>query len=279
MLSIKSTLIKLKNLHTFSDPFVSAASGLNLINNQFYLIADDELFAVAVHKDFSFSKVITLFAGELATEKKLRKQMKPDLESMVELPSGDILCVPSGSEKHRTQGVIIKKNNHGVEYLNFKGLYQELNKTFSELNIEGAIIINEWLRLFQRGNGKKRQNATVDIHLADLLKGKIKISYVKYYDLGLLNGAPLSFTDATLTNNRIHFLAAAEDCESTYLDGVIKGSVLGTMDLAGNLLRLESLDLKSKPEGLCSDLENFYVVTDDDDRVKPSSLFSGKLPL
>lgn len=273
-------MIKLTSLHTLSDPFVSAASGLLIKNDQFFLVADDELFALVLDKnDLSQSKTITLFTGALAEEKKLRKQTKPDIESIVELPSGDLLCIPSGSEKHRTSGVLIKNEGAEIKHISFRGLYTELRKTFSELNIEGAIIVNDWLRLFQRGNGKNQQNGTVDVNFKDLLNDKVTISFVKHYELGQQNGANLSFTDATLGTDAIYFLAVAEACESTYLDGDFKGSVLGTMDLKGKILRLEALDLKSKPEGLCLDKDHFYVATDDDDRSKPSKLFKGKLPV
>ncbi len=259
---------------------VCAASGLVLKNDQFYLVADDELYAVVADKNnLEETRTITLFSGALAHEKKLRKQTKPDLESIAELPSGELLCIPSGSEKHRTHGVLVKADGAEIKPINFKSLYSELKKTFSELNIEGAIVVDEWLRLFQRGNGKHQQNGTVDVKLKDLLQDKITISFVKHYELGQQNGANLSFTDATLAGNKIYFLAVAENCESTYLDGEFKGSVLGTMDLKGKLMRLESLDLKSKPEGLCTDAEHFYVVTDDDDRTRPSKLFKGKLPV
>ena len=272
-------MIKLTNLYTFNDPFVSAASGLALMNDQFYVVADDELYAVVVDKNnLSQAKTITLLSGTLAEEKKLRKQTKPDIESLVQLPSGDLLCIPSGSEKHRSQGVLIKVGGNEIQPISFKDLYSELRKTFSELNIEGAIVINEWLRLFQRGNGKKQHNGTVDVNLNNLLQGKITISFVKHLELGQYNGANLSFADATLAKDRIYFLAVAEACESTYLDGEYKGSVLGTMDLKGKITRMERLDLKSKPEGLCTDAESFYVVTDDDDRSKPSKLFKGPLP-
>lgn len=271
-------MLKPTKLHTFTDPFVSAASGLVLKDGQFYIVADDDLSAVVVEQsDLTKGRTITLFSGALAEEKKLRKKTKPDLESIVQLPSGDLLCVPSGSEKNRGRGILIKAGTEEIKPVDFTQLFSELRKTFSELNIEGAVMIDEWLRLFQRGNGKKQQNGTVDVHLAELLQGKIKISFVKHYELGKQNGANLSFTDATVANNKIYFLAVAEDCESTYLDGEVKGSVLGTMDLKGKLLKLEALDLKSKPEGLCTDGENYYFVTDDDDRSKPAFLYTGKL--
>lgn len=272
-------MIKLTPLHTFTDPFVSAASGLALVNDEFYLVADDELFAVVVNKNnLAEGKTLTFFSGALAEEKKLRKQNKPDLESIVLLPSGDLLCIPSGSEKNRSQGVMIKNGGSEIKQINFNSLYSELRKSFSELNIEGAVVIDQWLRLFQRGNGKKHQNGTVDVNLQDLLNGKTTISFVKHYELGQLNGANLSFTDATVFGNKIYFLAVAEACESTYLDGEFKGSGFGIMDLKGKLIGLEPLDLKSKPEGIAVDEDCFYVVTDDDDRSKPSKLFKGLIP-
>ncbi len=272
-------MIKLAPIHTFIDPFVSAASGLLLKDDQFHLISDDELYAVVIDKkDPAQGKKIQLYSGTLPEEKKLRKQTKPDLESIVELPSGDLLCIPSGSELHRNEGKLIKADGTGIKTLFFKSLYSELRKSFSELNIEGAVVVEDWLRLFQRGNGKKNQNSTIDVNLKDFLMGKNTISYIKHMELGKHNGANLSFTDATLFNDQIYFLAVAENCESTYLDGEFKGSGLGIMTLKGKVLGLEPLDLKNKPEGLCIDADSFYVVTDDDDRSKPSRLFKGKLP-
>jgi hypothetical protein len=62
-------MITTTKLHTFNDPFVSAASGLVLMNNQFYLVADDELYAVVVDKDhLSQGKTITLFSGAQASK-------------------------------------------------------------------------------------------------------------------------------------------------------------------------------------------------------------------
>ncbi len=139
-------------------------------------------------------------------------------------------------------------------------------------------MIDGWLRLFQRGNGRKNQNGTIDVNLADLLVEKITISFVKHMELGKHNGENLSFTDATLFNNQIYFLAVAEASESTYLDGEFKGSGLGIMDLKGKIIGIEPLNLKHKPEGLCIDGDSFFVVTDDDDRAMPAQLFKGKLP-
>jgi hypothetical protein len=270
-------VIKLTKLHSFSEPFLSAASGLALARDHFYVIADDELFALKIDKNnFANTQKITLFSGVLSEEKKLRKKTKPDLESIVELPSGDLLCIPSGSEEHRVLGALIK--NDGAAVISFQTLYIKLREIFTELNIEGSVVVGHSLRLFQRGNGEKHENATVDVNLVDFLQGLISITNIQRYSLGELNGAALSFTDATLYNDRIYFLAAAEASESTYLDGEFKGAVLGMMDLSGRMLKQEVLDVRSKPEGLSLEQDYFFIVTDDDDRSKPSFLLRGSLP-
>ena len=270
-----SERLGLQQLYTFSDPFVSAASGLALVEDHFYVVADDELFALKLHRNFNFAQSITLFPGELSLDKKLRKRIKPDLESIVALPSGEILCVPSGSETHRVRGALIK--GESVREISFESLYGVLRGMFTELNIEGAVVVGESLRLFQRGNGAKRENATVDVNLKDFLHGSLSMSQPRRYKLGGIEGAALSFTDATQFQDRIYFLAAAEACESTYLDGEFRGAVLGVMDLSGTILGHKALDIPSKPEGLVVEGERFYVVTDDDDRSKPSRLLSGSL--
>lgn len=271
-------MIKVEPIHQFSDPFISAASGLAMREGYFFMVADDENFAAIIDKsDLSRVKLIRLFPEELPRKKAPRKLAKPDLESLTPLLSGDILCVPSGSELNRSRGVIIRGDD-SIQTVSFGTLFDEIRKTFPELNIEGAAVIGEHLRLFQRGNGKRNQNGIIDVNLRDFLDGEVNIVSVKHLDLGMLNGANLSFTDATVFDNLIYFLAVAEASESTFLDGDIKGSGLGAMNFQGEILGFKQLDLKSKPEGLCVDSESFYIVTDDDDRTKPSLMYKGSRP-
>jgi hypothetical protein len=87
----------------------------------------------------------------------------------------------------------------------------------------------------------------------------------------------LSFTDATIYNNNILFLAVAEATESTYFDGEYKGSVLGKMNLNGDVISMREILIPSKPEGIALNLNHLYLVTDDDDRAKPSRLYFAEL--
>jgi hypothetical protein len=268
-------MIDLKLLHQFTTPFIAAASGLVLRDDHFFIVSDDELTLYAFDKkNYQSTLSVKLFPGELPSNAQERKKLKPDLESLVNIPSG-ILCIPSGSKRQRQRAAIFQDGQ--IIPLSMQRLYTELEREFPELNIEGAIHIGNELRLFQRGNGKQVRNATIDVDLDSLLEGAPIWGNVQNFNLGAINDVPYTFTDATITDRNIWFLAVAEDTDDPYLDGVVLGSILGKMDYAGNIIEFQKLNLSSKPEGLCIERDHFFVVTDDDDRSKPSGLYMGKL--
>lgn len=269
-------MIKLNEIYTFKDPYVAAASGLVAVHKRFYLVADDELSVLGLDANLKTTgEVYPVFPGELPEDKKERKKLKPDFECLVYLEeTNSLLCIPSGSKKNRHKGALIDLNDHSVTELSFEDVYIKLESLYPELNIEGAIIIGENIRLFQRGNGKRHQNAIIDMNLKKFLKDKTKDLNSSDIGLGKLKNIPLSFTDATLIEDKIYFTAVAEDSESTYADGEFVGAVIGEMNLEGEVIRMTPLDITSKPEGLAFSGKAFYVVTDDDDRKKPSRLFT-----
>lgn len=268
-------MIKFKELHTFQDPYIAAASGLVYQNGMFYVVSDDELTLVKFDLK-GLMEVIPLFEGTLPEETKARKKVKPDLESLVVLPDQSVLCVPSGSKPNRIRGAIVFPDN-SVKELSFANIYGELLIRFPELNIEGAVIYQDMVRLFQRGNGSLHQNAVIDLKLIDLLSDEPKAMKIIDVTIGTLNGIKLSFTDASFSQGLFWFLAVAENSESTYLDGEFSGAVIGAMDLEGNIHFQEDLEISQKPEGLVVREKDIFIVTDADDRSKPSKLYSGVL--
>lgn len=268
-------MIKLKELYTFQDPYIAAASGLALIGDTFHVVADDELFFVRFKLNGP-SEVVKIFEGILPEEPKARKKLKPDFESLVALPDQSVLCIPSGSKENRFLGAIVTKDNK-VKEVSFIHIYHELGKHFSELNIEGAVLFEDKIRLFQRGNGAHHQNGIIDLPLEEFLDDQFNNPVIKKIKLGSLNGISLSFTDACLSDGLFWFLAVSENSESTYLDGDFDGAIIGAMDLEGNIHFEEVLDIPNKPEGLVVNGKNFYIVTDADDRSQPSKLFAGVL--
>lgn len=279
---------------------VHAASGLIKLGNNFYMIADDQLslavFTLDTTDSIQFAKLVE---GVLPEDHRERKKIKPDWESLVCLRSlnnmDEILVLPSGSKPNRTVGVLAKINAsdlQSVKKIDFSVLYAHLEKTFPDLNIEGAVVAGSVLKIFQRGNGSSRQNAIIDLDLKGLIAdlestGIISADHLlktTHYDLGTLESVALSFTDACFCNDQLFFIAAAEASDSTYDDGKYIGAVLGCINQSGEIIFQKELLCEQKPEGLWvevnadSNTESYfiYVVTDADDSEIKSSLFVGE---
>jgi hypothetical protein len=116
----------------------------------------------------------------------------------------------------------------------------------SELNVEGAIVDGDRLRLFGRGNGAPRDgvlavNATCELDWTTFLALLLApdrhplpaLANVERYDLGTLEGVPLGFTDAALWRGGTLYTAAAEESPDTVRDGRVTGSVIGTLGHGG----------------------------------------------
>ncbi len=169
--------------------------------------------------------------------------------------------------------------------MSFSELYSTLRQSFSDLNIEGSLIFNHRLKLFQRGNGAQSVNAIIDIDLdgfiSDVKKGTAikaqNVTQIKIIDLGELNKVPLGFTDACACGDQIWFLAAAENTNSTYHDGAFCGALLGALNQDGDILFRHKLNCAQKPEGLWIEMESqdrfIYFVTDADNPNMSSALY------
>ncbi len=279
---------------------ISAASGLVFYNDQIYVIADDELHLAVFSLDSSEPGLLyRIYSHDLPLDLKCRKKQKPDHETLIFLPPDDLeddpslLAVPSGSKTNRTSGVRIFLS--GPQRLpsrhldiDFSPIFTKLNDDFMDLNIEGAVLMGEKLKLFQRGNGKSGKNAIIDLDFKafnlGLINGSIPedcVRAVNEYDLGELHGIKLGFTDATvLPTGEILFVAAAEGGKDTYEDGTCAGSVIGLIDKDGKLKFMDQLEPSMKAEGISVrsttmkdySLENL-VVTDIDDPHVPAVLY------
>ena len=266
---------------------MSAASGLLLLNDNFYVIADDEheLHIYPKGSDVPVQK-IQIVHGQLPEEAKARKSQKPDFESLVHLPSiNSILVVPSGSTAHRANGILIQSDSKTK--INFAALYQSLTE-ISDLNIEGSVIVGDLVKLFHRGNGIDQQNFIISLNLKIFLDEILSdnavtarsLRGIEKCDLGELSGQKLSFTDAaTESDDRIWYVAVVEGGKSTYFDGEFGGAVIGCIDSKNKIIRERKLNCPAKPEGLALDIpsKKFYVVTDPDNRSLRSQLFEGDL--
>jgi hypothetical protein len=282
---------------------ISAASGLVLSGDHFYVVADDENHIGAFSKSDprANGQIIRVLEGDLPDSKKKRKAVKADFEALVALPafgnfnSGALLALGSGSRENRTLGVLLPldqqanvSNKLKPVTVDFTGLFDVLKTEFGEVNIEGAFIDGEYLALLQRGNTGSGRNARVRLELKAFLENIVRDDSwifksetdlvfndapsitVKDFQLGNIVNIPFGFTDgATLPDGGFVFAAAAEDTDDSYADGECAGAAVGIVDAQGSVTKIWQLDRAIKPEGIAINVSeqglNIWLVTDPDD--------------
>lgn len=235
---------------------VRSASSLAWVPDGIALIQDDANFIGVFDPDGAGTRAIALPSGHeglrLFDDRRGNKAYKLDLEACVAVEhEGDtlLLALGSGSTPRREQVVLVRGWATGrptVEVRHVPRLYEVLRaeQAFagSELNVEGAIVDGDRLRLFSRGNGAPRNgvlpvNATCELDWTTFLAHLLapdrhpppSPASVVRYELGALEGVPLGFTDATLWRDGTLYTAAAEESPDAVRDGRVVGSVVGTL--------------------------------------------------
>jgi hypothetical protein len=280
---------------------LSAASGLVCVGSTMYVVADDELHLGVFSTDTREpGRLVRVFEGLLPDKKAERKRMKPDLEALTlvppseTFPHGALLALGSGSRPNRGRGSLLTLDHDGVveglpQEVNMSTLLEPLHEAFDELNIEGAVVFGDELRLFQRGNKAEADNAIISYPLSQALAAlggsqadPLRPSVIKRLDLGLIEGIPLCFTDAAaLPNGDMVFCTVAEDTKDAYRDGPCVGAAIGIVSHNGRLLSLQQLDKPYKVEGISveevGDRLDLLLVTDADDAAIPALLLSASI--
>jgi hypothetical protein len=276
-------------------PFVSAASGMVLKAGRFYLVADDENALFSFGNDQVLSAT-PLFDKELPVEPTARKKLKADFESLVLLdekawpPYGALVAWPSGSTPQRMRAMTAPFDGQGnlqkpIES-NVAILADLLSSCARDLNIEGVLVGDKEVLLFNRGNNRSK-NGSFEIALDAWINGlktgdwNTKVKYEEI-ETGKLDGVRLGVTDVVQTKYGVLALAAAEDTISAYADGVVNGTVLAR--LTGNKAEiLAQFDPVTKLEGIAVKEEppsggiSLYLIEDADDPTKAGKLYSAAL--
>jgi hypothetical protein len=282
-------------------PHLSAASGLACVQSSIYVVADDELHLGAFRAGSSEpGHLVRLFDGKLPDAKSDRKLKKPDLEALTLLPPatddlhGTLLVLGSGSTRNRRMGALVALDAQGApagspRIVDCTPLLAPVADRFPSLNIEGAAICSDELRLLQRGNRSHPANAIIRFSLSAVrdalasgLVDRIDLLGVHVVDLGTTGGIPYSFTDAAgLPDGSMVFTAVAEDTQDSYNDGPCCGAAIGIVDSAARLQSLQPLDRPHKIEGVDArmdgDVIRLLLVTDADDAGIPAGLFAATL--
>lgn len=235
------------------DP-VRAASAIARLGDRWLVAQDDANHAAWWDPRSGWTDRIRVFPSDdgvdLFGEAAGTKRRKPDLEAACTLPAdeGDaVVLLGSGSLPLRRRGASVRLAAAGgpvYRTADLGPLYDRVTAAFGiatdQLNLEGACLVGDALRWFQRGHGGSGvASASIDLPWRDLVAaiegdadpGRIALDRVRRYDLGSIGGVALTITDAAaLGPGRIVVSASAEDSPDAVADGPVVGSVLGLID-------------------------------------------------
>ena len=271
---------------------VRAASSITRTREGIALAQDDANFIALFDEDGTPRRAIALPAGEGGRRQfpgEPGKRHKLDLEAATTISTarGELLLqLGSGSTTTRERIAILRPPD-SVALVHVPKFYDALRGAAdfagSDLNVEGATHVGEVLRLFSRGNGAVRDevrpvNASCDVNLLGLLAHlddpggtePPRPTQVVQYDLGMLDGVPLGFTDVAWWKGRLYYSAAAEDSPDVVRDGRVSGSVIGFIEDAharwAPVTNADGSVFAAKVEGLLPAMRGnaLLVVTDPD---------------
>ncbi len=237
------------------------------------------------------------------------KKSKLDLEAAFAIGEGAstlLVALGSGSSPLRERVVLVddpagpQPRITVVEAPDFYAMLRaDVAFSGSELNLEGAVVVDGDLLLFQRGNGAPSPSrggpvdATARIEIAGFLahvreRGPLPpLRAVTPWVLHAPDGQRVTFTDGARTpDGLVAFLACAEASPDVTRDGPVTAVVLGRLDERTRKVELGPiLDERGEPflekaEGLAFDPEDatrVFVVTDKDDPSAPCELLELRL--
>lgn len=226
------------------------------------------------------------------------KVHKPDVEAAVAVATPDgpaVLALGSGSSPRRTRAALVGPDRRR-RVAELAALYTAIGRRLgidpAEVNLEGACVVGDALRWFNRGNlAAGVPSASIELDLAALLAcfdgaaqvGDVvgSLGAVCRYELGAVDGVGLTVTDAvSLPDGRVLVSAAAEDTPNAIDDGPVVAAVLALLDGATVVVAapLPLVDGRvQKVEGLAvvgTDADgalSVLAVVDDDDPDVPSA--------
>ena len=232
---------------------IGSASGLFLHRDLLYIIGDNSGFLNEYNLNNNLlEKIQILFDQTLTQKENIPKSLKPDFEVLC-YANNNLYILGSGSTAARNLLIRYNLTKRKVSLENLSKTYEKMRRVSGintdNFNIEGAVFTGtNWL-LFNRGNGGEAKNGIFILSGNDLTD----VIDIKFSTLQLpnINHVESSFTDATLIGNDIFFISTAEDTKSTYHDGEILGSFIGSINAKSlNLNFSYKIPGKHKFEGI-----------------------------
>ena len=260
---------------------LGSASGLIYKDNSLFIISDNSSFLYEYHIP---EKQLSKIKLQENSQENIPKKDKFDFESIA-LKGNKIHLLGSGSTSKREKRITYNLETKEIQEKSLSKLYQNLKQSASvsddELNIEGAIFCKDNWLLFQRGNGANSRNGIVKTKSLEI---ECPNEFVKV-PLPKIKHVETSFTDAILVEDKIYFLATAEDTTSTYDDGEILGSIIGRMDSQTFEIEFtQKISDNHKFEGLTfynkTETEiQFLICEDNDSDLLETNIYKLSIPL
>lgn len=256
---------------------IGSASGLAYKDQVLHIISDNSGFLYEYRIDDASLNHHALLEKPTAN---IAKKLKPDFEAIA-CDEKNIYVFGSGSTPNRNIMVTLDGQTKAMATADLTNLYLSMqsfaNIQPDDFNIEGVVKDDANWYFFQRGNGSGGQNGVFSVQAKDL-----ELDFAMVYNafkLPKIKGVRASFTDAVLIGNTLYFLATAEDSKSTYLDGEVLGSLIGTIDIEKMKIgKTAIISHNNKFEGLALFAETekqveFLLCEDNDTDALKSSIY------
>ena len=257
---------------------IGSASGLFYKDNLLTVISDNSGFLYEYNTESKDLKTYSLIPNAASN---IPKKQKPDFEAVTS-DAQNFYIFGSGSTQNRNTMVQFDKaSNTAVKAVDLSDLYLSMqsfgNIKPEDFNIEGVALSGETWYFLQRGNGAKGKNIIFTVE-AQNLENNFTI-LANDYKLPKIKGIRTTFTDGILAGKKLYFLATAEDSKSTYSDGEVLGSIIGSINIETMKLEFtQQITDKHKFEGLAliSDSDKqieFWLCEDNDTDLQQSEIY------
>lgn len=231
---------------------IGSASGLCYKDNSIYIIGDNSGYLYQYSTQTETFEQFPLIKNPTVN---IEKKLKPDFES-IEIYGNKLYIFGSGSKGKRNKMVefdLVEKKKTNKSKL--KELHHEMQESatipLEDFNLEGAQFDGQNWYFLNRGNGCSQKNTLFKLQTENLNAINCSIETTDY-SLPEINGVLCCFTDATLIDHKLYFLAAAEGTEDTNNDGEILGTYLGCIDLnSKQIIFTQQISAVNKFEGIC----------------------------
>jgi len=239
--SMKATLLRQKLL-----PNLPSGSGMEIIQDQLYVIGDDSPLLYQLHVNtWEQTATYPLFSTNDFATGRIPKPLKPDLECLTRVTFENkqyLLAFGSGSTPKRTTTYQVQlsptpEKSPAVQAITLQDLYEALQTDITvtaggTLNLEAATASEEHLYLLQRSvnNGP---DALLVFALPAFLNylqqptGSVPAYTVIHFQLPQIDGYKAGFSGASFFEGKIFITASVENTNDAYLDGEVLGSFVG----------------------------------------------------